>query len=85
MASKQFKIKVLKSHLDNISNGKCVSNLIQRDLRTTQRNICYITTAIHMFANSVEVLQYSMKSFQKARGAIILHEDNVECEYFSHL
>lgn len=75
----QIKIVVKKKLLGDILHRKCAVNLIRRD-ENASRSICYITTALHIYANSIGILKDTLKNFTSGRGHISLNKKDFFCK-----
>lgn len=77
--TKVLKIRISKKDYDKIINGEYTSTLIQRS-KSNNRNTCFMTTAIHIFANSLWVIWDTIMYFHHSNGCITLDMNSVSCK-----
>lgn len=83
MATKQIKIKILKSDLTKITDGQYISKFIIRggsEHFSEHSTGSIVTTALHIFANSLWVLWDTIKMFQNGKGCITLDLSAAYCK-----
>lgn len=76
-----FTVAIDCKKYDQITFGESTTSHIFRSTKS-QRNICYMTAAIHMYANSLWLLWDSIKyfTFKRRKGVMILDRKSVNCK-----